>query len=105
GMQLDAAGRYVVRLDAAGRPASVHMNGQPLPIVPLAASGGQAPAPGVQLAPAHTPLRQIVELCSRSGHPVLLQQDGRLCGACGEAEILRALAGSYSATVVPGAAG
>ena len=29
-----------------------------------------------------------------SGHPVLLQEDGKLCGVCGEAEILRALAGS-----------
>jgi hypothetical protein len=48
-------------------------------------------------------MQEIVELCAHSGHPVLLQQDGQLCGACGEAEILRALAGSFGATVVPGA--
>ncbi len=105
GIQVDAAGRYVVRLDADGRPESARMSGEPLPIVPIAATAGQPMAPGMQLAPAATALQQIVELCSRSGHPVLLQDDGRLCGACGEAEILRALAGSFGATVVPATAG
>jgi glycine betaine/proline transport system ATP-binding protein len=105
GIQVDAAGRYVVRLDAAGHPESARMNGEPLPIVPLAEAAGQPMAPGMRLAPATTALQQIVELCARSGHPVLLQEDGRLCGACGEAEILRALAGSFGATVVPGSAG
>ena len=104
GIQVDAAGRYVVRLDAAGRPESAHANGVPLSIVPIATAPNQPMAPGMQLAPSGTALQQIVELCSRSGHPVLLQADGRLCGACGEAEILRALAGSFGATVVSGAA-
>jgi glycine betaine/proline transport system ATP-binding protein len=105
GIQVDVAGRYVVRLDAGGRPESARMNGEPLPIVPMAETGNQPVAAGMQLAPVATALQQIVELCSRSGHPVLLQEDGRLCGACGEAEILRALAGSFGATVVPGTTG
>ncbi len=105
GIQVDAAGRYVVRLDAAGRPESARVNGEPLPIVPLTEAASAPTAPGIRLAPATTALQQIVELCSRSGHPVLLHEDGQLCGACGEAEILRALAGSFGATVVPGTAG
>jgi glycine betaine/proline transport system ATP-binding protein len=105
GIQIDAAGRYVVRLDAAGRPVSAHVNGEPLPILALGSSADQSMSPGMRLAPAVTALQQIVELCSHSGHPVLLQEDGRLCGACGEAEILRALAGSFGATVLPGATG
>jgi glycine betaine/proline transport system ATP-binding protein len=105
GIQVDAAGRYVVRLDAAGRPQSARLNGEPLPIVPVVESADQPTAPGMPLAPAATLLQQIVELCAHSGHPVLLQADGQLCGACGEAEILRALAGSLGATVVPGTTG
>jgi hypothetical protein len=29
-----------------------------------------------------------------TGHPVLLAEEGRILGVCGEAEIIRALAGS-----------
>jgi glycine betaine/proline transport system ATP-binding protein len=104
GIQVDAAGRYVVRLDAAGRPETVRMHGELVAIVPLTQATGEPIAPGIMLAPAATALQQIVELCSRSGHPVLLHEDGRLCGACGEAEILRALAGSFGATAPPGPA-
>jgi hypothetical protein len=95
----------VVRLDPAGRPESARMDGEPLPIVPAANAADLPMTPGMQLAPAEAGLQRIVELCSRSGHPVLLQEDGRLCGACGEAEILRALAGSFGAAMVPGTAG
>jgi hypothetical protein len=35
-----------------------------------------------------------------TGHPVLLAEDGRILGVCGEAEIIRALAGGRQ----PGAA-
>ena len=50
------------------------------------------------VVPGTTMLQQIVELCAVSGHPVLLQEDGQFCGMCGEAEIMRALAGSAGAT-------
>ena len=103
GLQVDAAGRYLVRLDAAGHPQEARLNGQPLAIIAASGQDAGAPRAGLRLAPVATSLQEIVELCAHSGHPVLLQQDGQLCGACGEAEILRALAGSFGATVVPGA--
>jgi len=102
-LQIDAAGRYVVRLDAAGHPQDARLNGQPLAIIAATSQETGTALPGLRLAPVATSLQEIVELCAHSGHPVLLQQDGQLCGACGEAEILRALAGSFGATVVPGA--
>ncbi len=103
GLQIDAAGRYLVRLDASGRPLGARLDGQPLAIIEATGLAAAAAGPGLRLAPVSTSMQEIVELCAHSGHPVLLQQDGQLCGACGEAEILRALAGSFGATVVPGA--
>jgi len=97
-VQFDADGGYVVRVDAAGRPTEASMHGRPLAIVTVDADGSAAAPPGVRLAPASTSLQQIVDWCAHSGHPVLLQQDGALCGACGEAEILRALAGRAGMT-------
>jgi Zn finger protein HypA/HybF involved in hydrogenase expression len=47
------------------------------------------------VAPATLTLQQIVMLCAQSGHPVLLEDQGVICGACGQAEILRALATRY----------
>jgi len=67
-------------------------------------SGGQSGgAPGstalgevAYLAPASSTLQALVELCVRSGHPVLLEEAGEFRGCCGEAEIMRALAGARS---------
>lgn len=44
------------------------------------------------VAPA-TPLKLIIRLRQRSGHPVLLAEDGKLVGVCDASEILSALAG------------
>jgi hypothetical protein len=38
-------------------------------------------------------LRTLIELRQRTGHPVLLVEDGCFCGICDEAEIVRGLAG------------
>jgi glycine betaine/proline transport system ATP-binding protein len=103
GLQIDTAGRYVVRLDAAGQPRDAHLDGRPLPIIAVTGQEAAAAGSGLRLAPVSISMQEIVELCAHSGHPVLLQHDGQLCGVCGEAEILRALAGSFGATVVPGA--
>ena len=97
---IDTAGRYVVSLDPAGGAAGARLDGQ---TVTLSAPGDRPPPdgrPGICVAPSVTTLQQIVELCARSGHPVLLQEDGKLCGVCGEAEIMRALAGSSGASGV-----
>ena len=99
GLQIDRAGRYVVSLDASGRALGVRRGGQDLPLSAMSDTEPQRGTPAVRIAPAATTLQQIIELCARSGHPVLLQEDGKLCGSCGEEEILHALAGSLGADV------
>jgi glycine betaine/proline transport system ATP-binding protein len=95
---IDPAGRYLLSLERSGAAVSVRLDGQPLalwaPADPTSPDGRQ----GICVVPSATMLQQIVKLCAVSGHPVLLQEDGRFCGVCGEAEIMRALAGSAGAT-------
>jgi glycine betaine/proline transport system ATP-binding protein len=95
GLGIDLAGRYLVTLDASGRAIGAQLDHQELPLRTIGDPEARSAAPGICIAPASLTLQQIVELCARSGHPVLLQEDGRLCGACGETEILQALAGAH----------
>ena len=92
-LQLDQAGRYVIAVDGTGRAASARLDGQALALSALGESQAPSGGAGICVAPSTSTLQQIVELCAHSGHPVLLQEDGKLCGVCGEAEIMRALAG------------
>ena len=48
--------------------------------------------PGLAVAPASLSLQSIIHLRQTTGHPVLLAEDGKILGVCGEAEIIRALA-------------
>ena len=94
GLCLDADGRYVVDLDSTGRAIGVRRDGQPLALVAVA---DRKPATGSEaacVAPATTTVQQLIELCVRSSHPVLLEEGGVFCGSCGEPEIMRALAGT-----------
>jgi glycine betaine/proline transport system ATP-binding protein len=50
--------------------------------------------PGLAVAPASLSLQSIIQLRQTTGHPVLLAEDGKVLGVCGEAEIIRALAGA-----------
>ena len=79
---LDPARRYRLVVDAEDRLAEVHIDG-----VRIDHSASLA------LVPADVSLQEIIQWRQRSGHPVLFVDDGRIVGACGEAEIIRALAG------------
>jgi len=48
----------------------------------------------VVVAPASLSLQSIIRWRQATGHPVLLADGGKIIGVCGEAEIIRALAGS-----------
>lgn len=96
---LDPAGRYLVSLDHGGCAVSARVDGQPLALYAPADSTAPGAGNGICVAPSVATLQQIVELCALTGHPVLLQEDGRFCGACGEPEILRALAGTAGGAV------
>ena len=58
---------------------------------PLADGADTAGAP---VAPPDTPLSDIVTLCHAAGRPVLIVDGGVTRGVCGEADIVRALAGA-----------
>ena len=47
--------------------------------------------PGLTVAPASMSLQAIIQLRQNSGHPVLVAEEGRILGVCGEHEIIRAL--------------
>ncbi len=49
---------------------------------------------GLAVVPASFSLQSIIRLRQTTGHPVLLSERGKIVGVCGEAEIIRALAGS-----------
>lgn len=85
---LDPAGRYRVKDPGPGVPARVAIDG-------VAYDIGQVGQAGVRVhhAPSDLSLREIIELRDLSGHPVLLVDDDRWVGVCGDTEILRALAG------------
>ncbi|MBK6452649.1 MAG: hypothetical protein IPF84_09010 [Proteobacteria bacterium] len=47
-----------------------------------------------------TPLRQLIQWC-RSGHPVLLAENGVVQGVCGPTDVIRALATSDARARAP----
>ncbi len=92
---LDERRRYRLALNAADEPLALQVDGVEQALRRV--SGEQAIAgiePGLALAPAGLSLQSIIRLRQATGHPVLLADGGRIVGVCGEAEIIRALAGS-----------
>jgi glycine betaine/proline transport system ATP-binding protein len=90
---LDREQRYRVALDAASAPTEVTYDGTPTELGEVAEESWERLRSGVAVAPASLSLRAIIELRQRTGHPVLLVEDGSLCGICDAAEIVRGLAG------------
>jgi glycine betaine/proline transport system ATP-binding protein len=64
-------------------------------IVPIASTGNGS----VELAcvDAQTPLKDVIDLQHRTGHPVLLAEDGRISGVCTTEDVVRALAERHGA--------
>jgi hypothetical protein len=95
---LDARRRYRLALDADQRPIGVEVDGAPHALIPMVdhlQPGSQGPGlpPGLILAEPGLPLSTIIRLCQANSHPVLMVDQGRLCGVCGETEIVQALSG------------
>jgi glycine betaine/proline transport system ATP-binding protein len=89
---LDREGRYRLDLGADGAPRTARLGSDP-----LALGAGEADGTALRVAPAGTPLRELIGLLRRSGHPVVLTEAGRFVGVCGPDEALQALAGSHGA--------
>jgi len=94
GVWLDSARRYRLSLNSSDQVQALHLDGvvQAFSHVAEGADLTQV-APGVAVAPASLSLQSIIHLRQSTGHPVVLALDGRILGVCGEAEIIRALAG------------
>ncbi|MFI4894930.1 MAG: choline ABC transporter ATP-binding protein [Steroidobacterales bacterium] len=91
---LDAARRYQVTLDERGECVALRVAGVAVPFARHEDLGGNGAVPaGLVIAPAALPLHRLIQLRQMTGHPVLLAQEGVVCGVCDEYEIVRALAG------------
>jgi glycine betaine/proline transport system ATP-binding protein len=98
---LDAAGRYRLRLDPHDRVAMLHVDGAEQALCHVEGAALGAAERSVPVAPASLSLQELIQLRQSTGHPVLLAEDGRIIGVCGESEIIRALAGSRKGAAAP----
>jgi len=98
---LDAAGRYRLRLDPHDRVAMLHVDGAEQALCHVEGAALGAAERSVPVAPASLSLQELIQLRQSTGHPVLLAEDGRIIGVCGESEIIRALAGSRKSAAAP----
>jgi glycine betaine/proline transport system ATP-binding protein len=91
---LDSERRYRLSLNSSDEALGLHLDGVVHAFCHIQdeADLGRH-APGVAVAPASLSLQSIIHLRQTTGHPVLLAEQGRILGVCGEAEIIRALAG------------
>jgi glycine betaine/proline transport system ATP-binding protein len=91
---LDSGRRYRLSLNSSDQALGLHLDGVAHAFYHIQddADLGRL-EPGVAVAPASLSLQSIIHLRQTTGHPVLLAEQGRILGVCGEAEIIRALAG------------
>ena len=91
---LDSERRYRLSLNSSDEALGLHHDGIAHEFFQIQdeADLGRL-EPGVAVAPASLSLQSIIHLRQSTGHPVLLAEQGRILGVCGEAEIIQALAG------------
>jgi glycine betaine/proline transport system ATP-binding protein len=90
---LDSGRRYRLSLNSSDEALSLHLDGVAHAFCHIQDDADLARAePGLAVAPASLSLQSIIHLRQSTGHPVLLAEDGKILGVCGEAEIIRALA-------------
>ena len=89
---LDAARRYALRLDSGQAPMELRLDGaaHPFRVVEDEAACAEGER-ALIAAPAAISLQALIHLRRRTGHPVLLVEDGRVLGVAGETEIIGAL--------------
>jgi len=96
GVWLDGARRYRLSLNSADEAVALQLDGIAHALRHVQEDADlRRPEPGLAVAPASLSLQSIIHLRQATGHPVLLIEDGRILGVCGEAEIIRALAGGH----------
>src|SRR6202041_1530688 len=96
---LDSGRRYRLSLNSSDEALALHLDGVAHAFCHILDEAGLGRlVPGVAVAPASLSLQSIIHLRQTTGHTVLLAEQGRILGVCGEAEIIRALAGGRQAS-------
>jgi glycine betaine/proline transport system ATP-binding protein len=91
---LDSGRRYRLSLNSSDEALGLHLDGVAHAFCHVRDEADLGHLePGVAVAPASLSLQSIIHLRQTTGHPVLLADGGKILGVCGEAEIIRALAG------------
>jgi glycine betaine/proline transport system ATP-binding protein len=91
---LDDRRRYQLFLNSAAQALELRLDGVTHPLCHIRDDADLTlREPGIAVAPASLSLQSIIQLRQTTGHPVLLAEDGKILGVCGETEIIRALAG------------
>jgi glycine betaine/proline transport system ATP-binding protein len=88
---LDDARRYSLELEA-GRPRAARRDGAAQALLDWQGEDSLVPHGAMAVAPCSLSLHRLIRLCRSTGHPVVLVEEGRFVGVCGEADIIRALA-------------
>jgi glycine betaine/proline transport system ATP-binding protein len=92
---LDERRRYRLSVNSEDEALALHVDGVEQPLRQVHDDASLAGIePGLAVVPASFSLQSIIRLRQTTGHPVLLAAAGKIIGVCGEAEIIRALAGS-----------
>jgi glycine betaine/proline transport system ATP-binding protein len=91
---LDATRRYRLSLDDGQRSPTVRLDELEQVLHHIVDDATVVPPHSMAVAPAAYSLRSLIALRQLTGHPVLLAQDDRIVGVCGDSEIIRALAGN-----------
>jgi glycine betaine/proline transport system ATP-binding protein len=101
---LDDRRRYRLSLNSADQAIELRLDGVSHSLCHIKDDADLSQlASGVAVAPASLSLQSIIQLRQSTGHPVLLAEDGRILGVCGETEIIRALAsGRHTSVVITG---
>jgi glycine betaine/proline transport system ATP-binding protein len=100
---LDGGRRYRLSLNSSDEALGLHLDGIAHAFCHIQDEADLSRLePGVAVAPTSLSLQSIIHLRQLTGHPVLLAEQGRILGVCGEAEIIRALsAGRQSSAGAP----
>ena len=92
---LDRARRYRLSLDELDRATDLTIDGTPHALNHISDEADVERAhEGLSVVPASVALQAIIRLRQRTGHPVLVSDQGRILGVCCESDIIRALAGA-----------
>jgi glycine betaine/proline transport system ATP-binding protein len=92
---LDRARRYRLSLDDLDRATDLTIDGTPHVLNHISDEADvERVHEGLSVVPASVALQAIIRLRQRTGHPVLVSDQGRILGVCCESDIIRALAGA-----------